>query len=185
MKKATPHWGLRRILSLKLSKYTVNTVSCLLGHDWKDHTERLMGMRAHLKPKRKPIRTGRGRVQDCRSNVAIQLHSKFSLHYIKGEWCNNHEYQQIRDLMVHLQVLILSALQHKLMWTHVLSVLAVACPSSLCGSLHVKGEIQPELLSGFVWCCRHLEIKKTWLWCWSQLCCIPPCESFFRGRKNI
>lgn len=39
---------LRRILSLKLSKYTVNTVSRLLGHDWEDNTERLMGRRAHL-----------------------------------------------------------------------------------------------------------------------------------------
>lgn len=48
MKKALPHWGLRCILSLKLSKYTVNTVSRLPGHDWKDHTERLMGKRAHL-----------------------------------------------------------------------------------------------------------------------------------------
>lgn len=37
-----------RILSLKLSKYTVNTLSRLLGHDWKDHTERMMGRRAHL-----------------------------------------------------------------------------------------------------------------------------------------
>lgn len=55
-KAAWSQWGLRRILSLKLSKYTVNTLSSLLGYDWEDHTERLMGRRLHFKHKGMPIR---------------------------------------------------------------------------------------------------------------------------------